>query len=107
MTEPSGVPHGAGLAQERTSLAWGRSGLALIVCGAALLRRIAPLATSEHRPVAGILVAVMGSAMFLMSAMYQRRRRSSGDADRASMRLIAYGTATLGAGAMIVALLPV
>ena len=54
----AGRPGGRGLARERTVLSWNRSGLALVVCAAVLLRHLWPIETaSELLAVAGIAVA--------------------------------------------------
>jgi uncharacterized membrane protein YidH (DUF202 family) len=46
------------LARERTVLSWNRSGLALVVCIAVLLRHLGPIETAgELAAVAGIAVA--------------------------------------------------
>jgi uncharacterized membrane protein YidH (DUF202 family) len=50
-------PADNGLARERTTLAWNRSGLAVIVCVAVLLRRLWPIQTG-YRLLALALVAV-------------------------------------------------
>lgn len=64
----------------------GRNGLALMVCGAALLRRIAPLAASgRQRPLAGVVVLTMGLAVWLMGAVYRPCRRTD-NAEQAPVR---------------------
>jgi uncharacterized membrane protein YidH (DUF202 family) len=55
--DQAGRPRGRGLARERTVLSWNRSGLALVVCIAVLLRHLWPIET------AGELVAVAGIAV--------------------------------------------
>jgi Domain of unknown function (DUF202) len=46
MFDPDPVDHG--LSRERTDLAWNRSGLAVVVCIAVLLRRIWPLRGTDQ-----------------------------------------------------------
>ncbi len=58
--EPAG-PGGSGLARERTVLSWNRSGLALVVCVAVLLRHILPLRDT------GDLVALVVIALAAMA----------------------------------------
>ena len=53
---PAPEPRGRGLARERTALAWNRSGLAVVVCIAVLLRHLWPLRG------AGPYVALGGTA---------------------------------------------
>jgi uncharacterized membrane protein YidH (DUF202 family) len=50
-------PPDAGLARERTTLAWNRSGLAVIVCIGVLLRRIWPLEGEAQKLVLGLVAA--------------------------------------------------
>lgn len=92
-----------GLAGERTRLAWGRSGLSLLACGAVLLGRVAPLTVEGHRPLAGMVAVAMGVAVLAVSVIY-RRRQTGPTTDPATMRLVAYTTASLAAVAIVVGL---
>jgi uncharacterized membrane protein YidH (DUF202 family) len=49
----------AGLAQERTVLAWNRSGLAVVVCVAVLLRHIWPLRGADQELALGLIAAAV------------------------------------------------
>jgi uncharacterized membrane protein YidH (DUF202 family) len=63
----AGRPGGRGLARERTVLSWNRSGLALVVCAAVLLRHLWPIETAgELLAVAGIAVAGIAWAVGLL-----------------------------------------
>ena len=53
MTPPQEAPD-AGLAEERTVLAWNRSGLAVVVCVAVLLRHVWPLQGTDHEVALGV-----------------------------------------------------
>lgn len=48
----------------------------------------------------------MGSAVWVMSVVYRRRKAAGELADGASLRLVAYSTAALGSVAVIPALIP-
>jgi uncharacterized membrane protein YidH (DUF202 family) len=59
-------PSEPGLAQERTVLAWNRSGLAVVVCIAVLLRHVWPLrGTDQDLALALIAAAVVAWAVVL------------------------------------------
>jgi uncharacterized membrane protein YidH (DUF202 family) len=61
------------LAAERTDLAWSRSGLALLACGAVLLRGLAQV----HQDVAaGVCVLALGLATYVLGWSHARRRRA-------------------------------
>jgi len=50
-------PPPEGLARERTALAWNRSGLAVVVCVAVLLRHLWPLRGTGRDVVLGLIAA--------------------------------------------------
>jgi uncharacterized membrane protein YidH (DUF202 family) len=49
----------AGLAGERTALAWNRSGLAVVVCVAVLLRHVWPLQGTDHEVALGLIAGAV------------------------------------------------
>jgi len=55
----------AGLASQRTELAWSRTGLAVFVCGAVLLRRLWPL----ERPASYVAAAAIGLGIAVWAAV--------------------------------------
>jgi uncharacterized membrane protein YidH (DUF202 family) len=59
------IPPDAGLAAERTALAWNRSGLAVVVCVALLLRHIWPLRGTDDEVALGLI----GAAVIVWSAL--------------------------------------
>ena len=58
MTTPLEEPE-AGLAGERTALAWNRSGLAVVVCVAVLVRHAWPLHGTEHEVALGLIAGAV------------------------------------------------
>jgi uncharacterized membrane protein YidH (DUF202 family) len=61
-------PADAGLARERTILAWNRSGLAAVVCIVVLLRRLWPLYGAAQRLALGLIgVAAILWALVLLA----------------------------------------
>src|SRR6516164_4783037 len=64
-------PSDPGLAHERTLLAWNRSGLAVIVCIAVLLRRVWPLSSIGRDVALGLIAAaaiMWAIVLFMLSA---------------------------------------
>ncbi len=95
-----------GLAGERTDLAWSRSGIAVLTCSAALLRRIA---TELDSVSAGFVVfgLIAGSVVAWIAAMGHARKiaRSTLEgrlmADRRALRTTAYGTSALATASLL------
>jgi uncharacterized membrane protein YidH (DUF202 family) len=52
-------PVDPGLAGERTALAWNRSGLAVVVCVAALLRHVWPLRGADQEVALGLIAGAV------------------------------------------------
>ena len=98
-----------GLAAHRTALAWRRTGLSLMVCGAAIARGIDldGLDGVSGRPGAGLVVLGFGIALWLLANRgATRRARAMGTdrptATRADLWPMSVATAMAGvAGAVI------
>ena len=96
-----------GLAAERTELAWSRSALSLLACGAATAKGI-PRITDGH-PVTGAVLLALGGVVWLAGVPLARRR---GAATRMGVRPaarhrdlapVAYGTVLVGVAALVIA----
>jgi putative membrane protein len=98
----------AGLASERTDLAWNRSGLALLACGAAVLKGFPP-ADLSARHVVGVVILVLGGFTWAMGAYEARRRSRPGlarpTATRRDLFPVALGTTAVGLAAFVLAAL--
>ena len=98
---------GGGLAAERTDLAWNRSALALLACGAAVLKGFPPAGLSA-RHVVGAVILVLGGLTWVLGA-YAARRRSSSATRTAAIRQdllpVALGTSVVGAAIFVLAAL--
>lgn len=70
--EPAG-----GLAAERTTLAWRRSGVSVIAVGAAVARGVPTVDAVPSRPVIGVLIAVLGGVAFAVSSRQAARRAAA------------------------------
>jgi uncharacterized membrane protein YidH (DUF202 family) len=100
-----------GLAGERTDLAWSRSGLALLVAGGAIARRIwLEVGTATGRVVIFTLLGL--GAVVCVSAMWWARlaARSTIEGrlvtDRGPLRRVTVGTLLFAAAALVMAMLP-
>ena len=101
----------AGLAGERTFLAWNRTALAFIVVGAAVLRFFPSPAVDSARDVVGISTLVIGSLIWIYSYRhYEAQRRAHAEGRSLTspglLRLVALGTAGLALAAFVLALFP-
>ena len=99
-------PKVAGLARERTELAWSRSGLSVAVTVAVTLRRLWPL-TGDKAVVALALIAV-GASIWVVGMQLGRRARLVTDIDGAlatsTFRLLTIGTMILALAGFVVGL---
>lgn len=99
---------GAGLAAERTDLAWNRSGLALLACGAAVLKGFPPAGLSARHFI-GALILVLGGITWILGAYMAKRRsrrtRARAEATRQDLLPVALGTTVVGAAIFVLAAL--
>jgi len=97
-----------GLASERTDLAWNRSGLALLGCGAAVAKGMTVGDPRPGRLAVGTVILVLGVVVWLLGAWQARRRSAPGlarpVARPADLLPIAFGTAVVGTAAFALGL---
>lgn len=96
-----------GMARERTQLAWNRSGLAVVVVVAIMVRRLWPLGDAE---AFALLVAVAAGSLVWAVGMFLARRsgvvRSTpGVMGTTACRMLTIGTLALAGVGMVLALL--
>jgi uncharacterized membrane protein YidH (DUF202 family) len=77
-----------GLAAERTTLAWRRSGVSLLAVGLAVGRGLGMQSTDETRPAVGIVIGAMGLAVFLISLRQASIRARFSGLDRPTARVV-------------------
>jgi uncharacterized membrane protein YidH (DUF202 family) len=101
--------HHPGLAAERTTLAWRRSGLSVVAVGAAIARGVPTVDRVPPRPLVGLLVVVLGGLAFAVSARQAAvRARRAGTArptaQRHELAPVTVATTLVALGAAIVVL---
>lgn len=100
----------AGLAAERTELAWDRSALALFACGAAVIKGLHNVTGNEARPAIGVALLVLGGLVWLSGVPYARIRAQASRAGRRpaargrELGIMALGTTLVGVAALVIAL---
>ena len=96
-------------ADERTDLAWNRSGLAIIGCGLVVMRGLTLNGLERSDVAVGAVILGLGMASYLLAGWQARRRLASGRADRparpSDLFPLALGVATIGVAAFVLGLL--
>ena len=94
-------------AGERTDLAWNRSGLAILACGAIILRGITTPPFIPARAVVGVVILLLGLVVWFLG-VWQNRRRSTAPrrvAQLADLLPVTIGTAAVGVAAFVIGFL--
>jgi uncharacterized membrane protein YidH (DUF202 family) len=104
------MPTDRGLAAERTSLAWRRTGLSLFVCGIVIMRGIPTRDGVPGRPLLGAVILVLAAVPFAISSRQAAVRAKEMGTDRPTARMadvapLAVGIALVGVAGFVVALL--
>jgi drug/metabolite transporter (DMT)-like permease len=97
------------LAGERTDLAWTRSGIAVAVCIAVLLRRVWPINRADHLLAIGLIAlgALAWAGALVLARRISRTTHAGRDVmDAHTLRLLSAGTFVLALGAFVLGLLP-
>jgi uncharacterized membrane protein YidH (DUF202 family) len=110
MADPAGrsepaSPRGSSLARERTVLSWNRSGLALVVCVAVLLRHLWPLQGTGD--LVALVVVAVAAIMWAVGIFVLTSARVSLDEEalvgERVFRLITVGTLLLALVGLVLA----
>ncbi len=110
-TQPTGGAYerDPGLAAERTELAWGRSALSLLACGAAVAKGVPQVHGGQGRTWLGVAMLALGGLVWLSGVpLAAARKRSHGQRTPAQfheLAPLAWGTALVGAAGLVVAAL--
>jgi uncharacterized membrane protein YidH (DUF202 family) len=94
-----------GLAAERTDLAWNRSGLALLACGAAIMRGLADTPLTHGNLAVGGCILTLGILTWALGTWhaYRRRARGAGQTTTSDLLPITIGVAAVGVAAFVLA----
>jgi uncharacterized membrane protein YidH (DUF202 family) len=103
------APGGSRSADERTDLAWNRSGLAVIGCGIVVMRGLTLNGLERSDVAVGAVILGLGMASYLLAGWHARRRLRAGGAERPARRSdllpLAIGVTTIGVAAFVLGLL--
>jgi hypothetical protein len=98
-------PGPSGLVRERTALAWNRSGLAVVVSVAVLLRHLWPLRGAGAYVALGLVAAtaiMWAAALLVFATDFDEKRRGAFRGSR-PLGLMTVGTVLLAAAAFVLA----
>jgi uncharacterized membrane protein YidH (DUF202 family) len=102
-------PTPARSADERTDLAWNRSGLAIIGCGLVVMRGLTVQGLSRRDVAVGAAILGLGMASYLLAGWNARRRLAPGRIEEAASASdlfpLAAGVAIIGLAAFVLGLL--
>jgi uncharacterized membrane protein YidH (DUF202 family) len=109
----SAAPHGRGasasrLADERTDMAWNRSGLALLACGLIVMRGLTLRGLPRAHVTLGGIILGLGVASYLLAGWHARRRLGAvleTPARARDLGPLAFGVAAIGVAAFVLGLL--
>jgi uncharacterized membrane protein YidH (DUF202 family) len=107
VTEPRVSP--ARSADERTDLAWNRSGLAIIGCGVVVMRGLTLNGLERSDVAVGAVILGLGMVSYLLAGWHARRRLRAGGVERparpSDLLPLAIGVTTIGVAAFVLGLL--
>jgi len=104
------APGDLGLAAERTTLAWRRSGVSVIAVGLAVGRGVPTVETVPSRPLLGVVIVLLGGLAFFVSGRQARRRAVAAGTERPAAALadlwpVCASSLLVGLGALVVVVL--
>ena len=106
---PGRAPSNSQLADDRTDMAWNRSGLAILGCGLLVTRGLTLQGFPPADVAVGAVILGMGLFSYVLAGWHARRRLGDdviNHAARASdLRPVAVGVSVIGVAAFVVGLL--
>lgn len=95
------------LASERTDLSWNRSSLAFLALSVVVVRGLVGRTPTARHIAIGIVILLLGAAVWLLGAWHARRRLRRGPAPATARDLLplSVGSAVVGLAAFALALL--
>jgi uncharacterized membrane protein YidH (DUF202 family) len=105
----SSAPSKSQLADERTDMAWNRSGLAILGCGLLVMRGLTLQGFPPAEVAAGAVILGMGLFSYVLAGWHARRRLGDDVINRparaSDLRPVAVGVSVIGVAAFVVGLL--
>jgi uncharacterized membrane protein YidH (DUF202 family) len=96
-------------ADDRTDLAWNRSGLAIIACGVIVMRGLTLNGLERSDVTVGAVILGLGVASYLLAAWQSHRRFAPGRAEQparpSDLLPLAVGVTAIGVAAFVLGLL--
>jgi uncharacterized membrane protein YidH (DUF202 family) len=96
-------------ADERTDLAWNRSGLAIFGCGLIVMRGLTLSGFERTDVVAGVIILALGMFSYVLAGWHARRRLAVGRAEQpartSDVLPLAIGVSIIGVAAFVLGLL--
>jgi uncharacterized membrane protein YidH (DUF202 family) len=103
------VPSGARLADERTDMAWNRSGLAILGCGLVVMRGLTLHGFPPAQVAVGAVILGLGVFSYLLAGWHARHRLSDDRIETPArpddLLPVAVGVAIIGIAAFVLGLL--
>jgi uncharacterized membrane protein YidH (DUF202 family) len=103
--DPVRRPAPATYADERTDLAWNRSGLALVACGLIVMRGLTLEGLERTQVAVGATILLLGVFTYGLAAWHAQRRlrpgRTERPATRADLLPVAFGIGIVGIAAFL------
>jgi uncharacterized membrane protein YidH (DUF202 family) len=96
-------------ADERTDLAWNRSGLAIFGCGLIVMRGLTLNGFERSDVAVGISILALGMISYLLAGWHARRRLAAGRSEQlarpSDLLPLAIGVSIIGVAAFVLGLL--
>jgi uncharacterized membrane protein YidH (DUF202 family) len=106
---PRTVASRSRLADERTDMAWNRSGLAILGCGLVVMRGLTLQGIPPADVAVGAVILGLGVVSYVLAGWHARRRLRDGapvtPARPADLAPVAVGVAVIGVAAFVLGLL--
>ena len=96
-------------ADERTDLAWNRSGVAIIACGLIVMRVLSLNGLERSDVAVGAVILALGFGSYVLAGWHARQRLAPGRAERPAqprdLLPVAIGVTSIGVAAFVLGLL--
>ena len=109
MSPPGGAPSRARRADERTDMAWNRSGLAIVACGLIVMRGLTVQGLARRDVAVGTVILGLGTISYVLAGWHAHRRLRDDHVEQVARARdlwpLAAGVAVIGVAAFVLGLL--